>query len=505
MEEERRRTIFPVEIASEIRSMAVEHSTVFAHACLCFVWLNVFVQGPVGLGSVCLLGTLTVPFWAAPALFCALAYFVSAAVPRALAPLEHGRRHSAVAAVLGVVGTLLMLAALSVSAPSASSTLSAEVVSEGVFLALYLTGSACVGCCNTLLLVKLADIYDRFAPRSVLFCNVMAIACAAIAVFALSFLPAMAECVILCAISVLFFSSETRAIAYSSLRPLRAVESQGQQAMPYTFMLMALCLGLSNGLTAMAFVDAGRSFTVSVSTASWLGCAVVLLCAAALVKLDFSQLVYQVGLPVAAAGALLSTVALIPRGLGLGLEMGGAYFTYFCVWGLCVLLIKYLNQTSVWTVSYSAVCLFGGQFLGFVISLAFHELLAPAAFDAFLVVFAIALFFVCLAGLEDRSFRIGWGTTLLADGVTLSQQRRDAAVSKLVAMNGLTNREREVFEILAQGRGRQFVQKELFISDNTAKAHIRSIYRKTGVHSHQELIALIENYTEREAPDALDD
>jgi len=137
--------------------------------------------------------------------------------------------------------------------------------------------------------------------------------------------------------------------------------------------------------------------------------------------------------------------------------------------------------------------------------MAFHELLPSAAYDAFLVAFAIVLFFVCLAGLEDRSFRIGWGTTLPVGEMALSKRRHDAAVSKLAAMNGLTNREHEVFEILAQGRGRQFVQKELFISDNTAKAHIRSIYRKMNVHTHQELIALIENYTEREAPSTFDD
>ena len=55
---------------------------------------------------------------------------------------------------------------------------------------------------------------------------------------------------------------------------------------------------------------------------------------------------------------------------------------------------------------------------------------------------------------------------------------------------GLTAREREVFVLLAHGRNGRDIMDHLIISRNTAKSHIKHIYSKLGVHSHQELIDL---------------
>ena len=55
---------------------------------------------------------------------------------------------------------------------------------------------------------------------------------------------------------------------------------------------------------------------------------------------------------------------------------------------------------------------------------------------------------------------------------------------------GLTAREREVFILLAHGRNGRYIMDHLIISRNTAKSHIKHIYSKLGVHSHQELIDL---------------
>lgn len=54
----------------------------------------------------------------------------------------------------------------------------------------------------------------------------------------------------------------------------------------------------------------------------------------------------------------------------------------------------------------------------------------------------------------------------------------------------LTAREREVFGLLAHGRNGRYIMDHLVISRNTAKSHIKHIYSKLGVHSHQELIDL---------------
>ena len=63
------------------------------------------------------------------------------------------------------------------------------------------------------------------------------------------------------------------------------------------------------------------------------------------------------------------------------------------------------------------------------------------------------------------------------------------------ADHNLTAREREVFELMLRGRDAKSIGEALVISDNTAKAHIRSIYAKTGVHTRQEFIDATEHVT----------
>ncbi len=56
----------------------------------------------------------------------------------------------------------------------------------------------------------------------------------------------------------------------------------------------------------------------------------------------------------------------------------------------------------------------------------------------------------------------------------------------------LTAREQDVLVWLAVGRTAGHIANNLSISKNTAVSHIRSIYQKTGVHSQQELMDLID-------------
>ena len=65
------------------------------------------------------------------------------------------------------------------------------------------------------------------------------------------------------------------------------------------------------------------------------------------------------------------------------------------------------------------------------------------------------------------------------------------------ADHNLTAREREVFELMLRGRDAKSIGEALVISDNTAKAHIRSIYAKTGVHTRQEFIDATEHVMRR--------
>lgn len=65
--------------------------------------------------------------------------------------------------------------------------------------------------------------------------------------------------------------------------------------------------------------------------------------------------------------------------------------------------------------------------------------------------------------------------------------------------HGLTPREEETFAMLARGRNREYIQNALQVSRNTVKAHVKHVYTKLGIHSHQELLDLVEKAGDRAA------
>ena len=66
-----------------------------------------------------------------------------------------------------------------------------------------------------------------------------------------------------------------------------------------------------------------------------------------------------------------------------------------------------------------------------------------------------------------------------------------ARIEELVGSLGLTEREADVFRLLARGNNTLHIQEELAITKNTLKYHVRHIYTKANVHSQQELIDLL--------------
>lgn len=65
--------------------------------------------------------------------------------------------------------------------------------------------------------------------------------------------------------------------------------------------------------------------------------------------------------------------------------------------------------------------------------------------------------------------------------------------------SGLSNRETEVFMLLAKGRGTEYIQNKLGISSHTIKTHTYNIYHKVGIDSREELLDAVENALEDDA------
>lgn len=101
-----------------------------------------------------------------------------------------------------------------------------------------------------------------------------------------------------------------------------------------------------------------------------------------------------------------------------------------------------------------------------------------------------------LVGLKDFSFRtVAEGVVPVEEPTVVAESPEDlfqARCERIAEEYRLTPREIEVFAMLARGRNREYIQEKLVVSRNTVKAHVRHVYEKLGIHSHQELIDLVE-------------
>ena len=75
---------------------------------------------------------------------------------------------------------------------------------------------------------------------------------------------------------------------------------------------------------------------------------------------------------------------------------------------------------------------------------------------------------------------------LLTEFATDGQARRRRA--QQVPAPRLTERELEVLKLVARGLNNRDIAKELFISENTVKNHIRNILEKLQLHSRMEAV-----------------
>ncbi len=73
---------------------------------------------------------------------------------------------------------------------------------------------------------------------------------------------------------------------------------------------------------------------------------------------------------------------------------------------------------------------------------------------------------------------------------------RSRALDALSRERGLTQREREVLELIAQGYPMRACAEKLVVSLNTIRSHCKSIYRKLGVSTKQEIISYVAHFEE---------
>lgn len=81
----------------------------------------------------------------------------------------------------------------------------------------------------------------------------------------------------------------------------------------------------------------------------------------------------------------------------------------------------------------------------------------------------------------------------IRDELTRTRRQHAERVYDCIAAEfGLSTREREVLDMLANGYTRTYIGSALGISDGTAKAHIAHVYQKLGVHHKDDLLDMVD-------------
>ncbi len=214
-------------------------------------------------------------------------------------------------------------------------------------------------------------------------------------------------------------------------------------------------------------------------------------------RCNFDSL-YKVSALMILLGLLVSLVPHVPDTSANVLLRSGSECFQALVWCLLAAIGRRNVYTAIPMIAWGNSVLQGGMLCGTTLGHFVNDAyvrnpdLLPAITSAIVFVF-VAYQMLALNGFSfDAAIRgIQQPESVVVTDRAVEFEQVCAAIGQ---QHELTQRENEIFLLMAKGRNNRFIQEELCLTHNTVKTHIMHIYAKLGVHSHQELIDLVEHW-----------
>ena len=122
-------------------------------------------------------------------------------------------------------------------------------------------------------------------------------------------------------------------------------------------------------------------------------------------------------------------------------------------------------------------------------TLLFNALPSLAVVGAVIICILFATFII----VSEPTLNSSWRIVLTRAGTSLVEDARlELTVDTLAREHGLSERQREILLLVAHGDTPRALANKLGIAPGTVKAHMQHIYKKLGVHSKEELDALVQ-------------
>jgi DNA-binding CsgD family transcriptional regulator len=299
------------------------------------------------------------------------------------------------------------------------------------------------------------------------------------------------------------FIATLRKRDFEHISTIRSVQIQNAP-----FIRIVLAFGVFSFAFGMMW---GTSLKLDNIPANRVAFTVVLLCMGALlVYLHFRTISNATALYRIVPPLILATVSLMPFFYGqeqilLGALGGGCYMLFEIF--MMLVLFDYIARLNL--IAFPAFCIARlattvGLALGWAAAHFFSESLIHDVFaiqilaSVLVLVLALANVFLIdekalfLASIFYQKGTGGDSTHLQVASTLESFDSLDTRCAAVASRFALTAREEEVLALLARGKTARHIQEELVVSNSTVKAHRNNIYKKMNIHSHQELIHLIE-------------
>lgn len=263
--------------------------------------------------------------------------------------------------------------------------------------------------------------------------------------------------------------------------------------LPLNVVVLGLFFGFSFGAMRGFLLDAEQGGSVDTRHAVSM-VAIMAACAFAWAvsiarRSDFGKLAYRIGIPLVALGFLLLPLSGAWSLTGTAAYRFGYQYVYLVLWGLWVLFARMEEARSTWILACGLVSVQASKLVGFVVSadaMSLADNVLNIRFASSVLLFAVVLF--TLFAKEGSASEKDWERVLPAAEAEEGLAGFEQAYAPAVERFRLTPREAEVFYLLLKGRSRAHIAKELVVTEETVKSHIKSIYQKAGVHGKQELI-----------------
>lgn len=217
--------------------------------------------------------------------------------------------------------------------------------------------------------------------------------------------------------------------------------------------------------------------------------------------------VYKMAAPIMTIGFLLLPFALGNNGMIAGVVVSAGWRVFeLLMWVILFDLIERYGMITLSAFGYGRFATVFGILTGWSL---LSIIMVSGEVDASTILvlsstIAIVLILTNMIGLDFRSFfeaELFYGIRN-PSASSLGPDETNACMSlkerceRLSEKYALTPRETEVLELLVRGRNARYIEETLVVSNSTAKAHRYNIYRKLNIHSHQELLDLVENWTD---------